>query len=81
MENALGKQPINFIKVRHLILVCLEVMAMVCSYKNSRGKTYYLHQNGRLFFFSGKDADAIEMPEGYEIIENTRTGLPMLKKK
>jgi len=54
---------------------------MVCSYKNSRGKTYYLHQRGKLFFFSGKESGAIEMPSGYEIIENTRTGLPMLKKK
>ena len=58
---------------------------------NSKGQTYYLHQRevtlkgGRkqnIFFFA-KDIreDAIdELPEGYEVIENTRTGLPILKK-
>jgi len=54
---------------------------MVCSYKNSRGKIYYLHRKGRLYYFSRKESNAIDLPEGYEIVENTTTGLPMLKKK
>ncbi len=56
------------------------------------GKTYYLHtkevtlaggRKQKIFYFAGdigKEAlDAI--PEGYEIMENERTGLPMLRKK
>ncbi len=54
---------------------------MVCSYKNSKGKIYYLHKRGKLYYFSTKKEGAIELPAGYVIVENTRTGLPMLKKK
>jgi YHS domain-containing protein len=56
------------------------------------GKTYYLHSKevklagGRIqkiFYFAGEaKKDAIDkLPEGYQVIENERTGLPMLKKK
>jgi hypothetical protein len=56
------------------------------------GKTYFLHarlqelrggQKVTLYYFSGTAGpDAIDaLPEGYEISENTRTGLPLLKKK
>ena len=48
---------------------------------NSKGKTYYLHQRGKLFFFSKKDEETIDLPDGYNVIENSMTGLPMLKKK
>ena len=58
------------------------------SYKhtNSKGKTYWLHKLVRsggatLFFFSKKEEDSIDKPEGYKVIENPRTGLPMLKKE
>jgi hypothetical protein len=51
------------------------------SYKNSKGLTYYLHQKGRLFFFSKEAKGGIELPSGYKVVENKRTGLPMLKKK
>jgi hypothetical protein len=55
-------------------------------------KTYYLHSKNvklkgdrkqTIYYFGGKATkDAIdEMPKGYEIIENKRTGLPMLRKK
>ncbi|MEM4598737.1 MAG: hypothetical protein QW400_03555 [Candidatus Diapherotrites archaeon] len=54
---------------------------MVCSYKNSKGVTYYLHQKGKLYFFSRKPEGAIDLPAGYEIVENVGTGLPMIKKK
>jgi len=57
------------------------------------GKTYYLHSKEvklaggrmqRIYFFAGdvRPADAVaELPDGYKVIENKRTGLPMLKKK
>ncbi|MDD4983869.1 MAG: hypothetical protein PHH82_03475 [Candidatus ainarchaeum sp.] len=51
------------------------------SYKNSKGLTYHLHQKGRLFYFSKDPKGSIELPSGYKVVENKRTGLPMLKKK
>jgi len=54
---------------------------MGCEYENSRGRKYYLHQKGKLWFFSQKSEDCIDLPDGYRIIENKRTGLPMLKKE
>lgn len=47
---------------------------------NSKGKKYYLHSRGRLFFFSKEATDSIDMPSGYKVIENQITGLPMIKK-
>jgi len=65
---------------------------MSFSHKNSRGNTYFLHgknvtlKGGRkqMIYYFGKEAkvgalDAI--PEGYKIMESSRTGLPILKKK
>jgi len=34
----------------------------------------------RIFFFSKDPSGAIDMPEGYEVVESKRTGLPFLKK-
>jgi len=56
------------------------------------GKTYYLHskevklagnRKQRIYYFAGdiRDNAIDELPTGYEIIENKRTGLPMLRKK
>jgi YHS domain-containing protein len=56
------------------------------------GKTYYLHtkevklaggRKQRIYYFAGKAGkDSIdELPKGYEVFENKRTGLPMLRKK
>jgi len=59
------------------------------SHTNSRGQIYYLHTKEvtlrggriqRIFFFSKDPSGSIDKPEGYEIIENKRTGLPFLKK-
>lgn len=64
---------------------------MAYSHVNSKGQTYYLHENkverssGKvttLYYFSreekpGKTLDAI--PAGYKVIE-MKTGLPALKK-
>ena len=55
------------------------------------GKTYYLHsrrqklkggQEVTLYFFAGeiKEGALDALPAGYEVSENTSTGLPLLKK-
>lgn len=61
------------------------------SYTNKKGQTYYLHtrqvtlKNGRqqTIYFFARDVrpgalDAV--PAGYEVIETTRTGMPVLRK-
>ncbi len=64
---------------------------MAYSRVNARGQTYYLHsrevalRNNRLqriYFFAKtiKDGALDAMPAGYEIVENQRTGLPVLRK-
>lgn len=54
---------------------------MVCERTNKKGVKYYLHSNGRLLFFSKSPEGGIDLPEGMEIIENPKTGLPMVKRK
>lgn len=55
------------------------------------GKTYYLHsrlqklrggQEVTLYYFAGEPGEGAldALPEGYEVAENSRTGLPLLKK-
>lgn len=65
---------------------------MAYSVKSSKsGDTYYLHmrnvtlRGGRkqtIYFFARqvKDGALDELPAGYKVMENQRTGLPMLKK-
>lgn len=62
---------------------------MAFSYKNSKGKTYFLHHksdtgrgsHGSLFFFSKDKKDALDdVPKGYDVIENERNGVPILKR-
>ena len=59
---------------------------------NKSGKTYILHarkqelkggQKVMLYYFAGAAGEAAidALPEGYEVSENTKTGLPLLKKK
>ena len=61
------------------------------SYTNSKGQTYYLHtrevtlKNGRtqrIYFFARdvRDGSLEAVPEGYQVVETTRTGMPVLKK-
>jgi hypothetical protein len=65
---------------------------MAFHFKNSKGISYYLHskevtlkggRKQRIFFFARdvrpEALDAI--PEGYKVIETTKTGMPILKKK
>lgn len=67
---------------------------MVVAYKhtNSKGQAYYLHSltvtlrgSGKrqtIYFFSRnvRDGSLDDIPSGYQVIENARTGLPILKK-
>lgn len=66
-------------------------MAFEVTSKKS-GKTYHLHarkqelkggQKVMLYYFAGVPGEAAidALPEGYEVSENTKTGLPLLKKK
>jgi hypothetical protein len=56
------------------------------------GKTYHLHhrlqklkggQEVTLYYFAGEVSEGAldALPEGYEVCENTKTGLPLLRKK
>lgn len=67
-------------------------MATAYSYTNSKGQTYYLHtrevtlKNGRVqtIYFFARDVRAGSMdsvPAGYQVVETSRTGMPVLKKK
>ena len=65
---------------------------MAYEHRNSRGQTYYLHgkdvklRNGRqqrIYYFSrsqkpGESMD--QVPSGFKVGENSRTGLPFLSK-
>jgi len=65
---------------------------MAYSHTNSKGQTYFLHtkevtlrggRKQRIYYFAREEKapDTLDdMPEGYEVVENKRTGLPMLKK-
>lgn len=66
---------------------------MAYSVKSKKsGKTYHLHtkevvlagkRKQRIYYFAGEEGknslDAL--PAGYEVMENKKTGLPMLRKK
>ncbi len=65
---------------------------MAYSVKSKKsGKTYYLHtkevnlgkRKQRIYYFAGDiRAESLDnLPAGYEVMENKRTGLPMLRKK
>ncbi|MFI5333332.1 MAG: hypothetical protein ACHQVS_04510 [Candidatus Babeliales bacterium] len=66
---------------------------MAYSVKSKKsGKMYYLHtkevqltagRKQRIYYFAGEAGkDSIDaLPAGYEVMENDRTGLPMLRKK
>lgn len=54
---------------------------MAYSHTNSKGSTYYLHSNGKMFFFSKEvKAGALDaVPAGYNVVE-MKTGMLVLKK-
>jgi hypothetical protein len=64
---------------------------MAYTHTNSKGQTYYLHQRDvtlkggrlqRIYFFARevKDGAIDAKPENMDVVENPRTGLPILKK-
>ena len=65
---------------------------MTYSHVNAKGQTYFLHgkdvtlKNGRrqrIYFFAKqpRDKDTVEvMPDGFEVTENDKTGLPVLRR-
>lgn len=61
------------------------------SYSDSKGRNWYLHtkevtlRNGHqqtiYYFAQEENIDfACDMPEGYEVMETERTGMPVLRK-
>lgn len=55
---------------------------MAYSHTNSKGVTYYLHSNGKMFYFSKevKPTGALDaLPAGYNVVE-MKTGMLVLKK-
>lgn len=67
---------------------------MAYSVKSKKsGKNYHLHskevklsggRKQRIYYFAGKEDKKFSLPSlpaGYEVFENKRTGLPMLRKK
>ena len=54
---------------------------MAYAHTNSKGNTYYLHSNGRMFFFSKeiKEGALDAVPAGYSVNE-MKTGMLVLKK-
>lgn len=65
---------------------------MAYQYTNQKGTSYYLHSteitlrgSGKkqtIYFFAkvARDGSLDEVPSGYQVVENKRTGLPVLKK-
>jgi hypothetical protein len=65
---------------------------MAYKYTNKKGTDYYLHttkvqlRGGNrtqvIYYFSRKVGDNAldEVPEGFEVVENERTGLPVLRR-
>ena len=54
---------------------------MAYSHSNSKGTTYYLHSNGKMFYFSKEiKAGALDaVPAGYHVVE-MKTGMLVLKR-
>jgi len=65
---------------------------MAYTHKNSKGQTYFLHMKDvklrgsgktqRIYFFARdvRKGSLEEVPTGYKVIENKKTGLPVLKR-
>ncbi len=54
---------------------------MAYSHTNSKGTTYYLHQKGKMFFFSKEVKEGVleALPAGYTVSE-MKTGMLVLKR-
>ena len=77
---------------KHVVSLKQKGSIMAFSVKSKKsGKTYYLHSKDvklkgdriqTIYYFAGevKKEALNELPKGYKVVENERTGLPMLKK-
>lgn len=65
---------------------------MAFKFTNSKNVDYYLHfrdvtlrggREQRIYFFARdvRDNSLDAVPEGYEVVETNRTGMPVLRKK
>lgn len=56
---------------------------MTFDFVNTRGIKYYLHRKGNLYYFKKEkvDKNACMLPNKFEVVENIRNGLPMVKKR
>ena len=54
---------------------------MAYSHSNSKGTTYYLHTNGKMFYFSKeiKEGALDAVPDGYQVVE-MKTCMLVLKR-
>ena len=54
---------------------------MAYSHSNSKGTTYYLHTNGKMFYFSKeiKEGALDAVPDGYQVV-GMKTGMLVLKR-
>ena len=60
------------------------------SHKNSKGVTYYLHskdvtlrggRNQTIYYFARDErSNHCDLPSGKQVVESSRTGLPLVKK-
>lgn len=53
----------------------MEVLVLVKAFKNSKGSMYYYHRKGKLGFFSKQALGSVDIPQGFAVKENKRTGL------
>lgn len=66
---------------------------MAYQYKNKKGQIYYLHsrdvklrgsgKDQTIYFFAKNQGSGVmdSIPSGFEIVENQKTGLPILRRK
>lgn len=65
---------------------------VVYEHKNKKGQKYYLHSRDvrlkstgrvqKIYYFSRTQGKgACDLPSGYKVVENPKTGLPFLKRK
>ena len=65
---------------------------MPYSVENRKGQTYFLHsrltqlrggREQRIYYFARQPSEGAmdALPDGFEVSENERTGLPLLKRK
>lgn len=65
---------------------------MTFTYTNKKGQTYYLYttqvqlrggnRQQTIYYFSKEEKPGVldTVPEGFEVVENPRTGLPVLRR-